>query len=84
MRRDSRCNRVFQQIELIKYSEWVDTKEWKLHARKWQILANKSLGVVDAKKLSNMYKGGSMVKSLFDWLLIERAIVEIKKEYEND
>lgn len=77
MSRDNKLSPAYQQMVLIRYAEWASFKKWK-------ILSDKVNGLVVAKKFANIYQGGSMVKSLFDWLLIERAIVEIKKEYEND
>lgn len=72
-----KLNRAYQQTELIKYSDWAEY-------RKWHILSDRANNVVNVQKLVNIFNGGSSVKSLFDWLIIERAIQDLKKEYEND
>lgn len=74
MKPDKRLNKIYQQTVLIKYSDLEIYDKWK-------ILSERSLNVVDSKKFKNMIAGGSSVKSLFDWLLIERAIKELEKEY---
>lgn len=72
-----KLNRAYQQTELIKYSDWAKFKKWK-------ILSDKANNIVNPQKLVNIFNGGSSVKNHSDWLIIERAIQDLKKEYEND
>lgn len=66
-----------QQIELLRYSEFAKFKKWK-------ILSDSIGNIVNPIKLKNISQGGSSIKCSNEWLLIENAIAEIKKEYEND
>lgn len=77
MSKDNKLNKTKQQIELLRYSKFAKFKKWK-------ILSEKIGNIVNPVKLKNISQGGSSVKCSNEWLLIENAIAEIKKEYEND
>ena len=77
MLKDNKLNKEYQQIELLRYSEFANFKKWK-------ILSDRIGNIVNPVKLKNISQGGSSIKCSNEWLLIENAIAEIRKEYENE